>query len=138
MRHIKLFEEFILEGDPLGDIMGGGDEEAKEDPLEKKKKEDQRAENKAKEKHEKMVDKKLDTIDDLLKKLPEVEEKIGDKIRKAIETKDRVAIHNCVLDLIYIQQDYAEKGNDEIVAKITPIKTKLDGLDKSYTSSKMM
>ena len=38
MRHIKLFEEFLNEEDPLA-ALTGGEEAPKEDPLEKKKKE---------------------------------------------------------------------------------------------------
>lgn len=138
-RHIKLFEEFINEEDPLAGLMGGGDEEKpKEDPLEKKKKEEKAKEKKAKEKHDDYVEKKEDKIDDILNGLPEVDDKLGDKIRKAVKEQDRVKIHDAVLDVIYLQQKYQDSGNDKMIVKLTPLKKYLDDLDRSYTSDKMM
>lgn len=139
-RHIKLFEEFILEGDdPFAALGGGGEEEApKEDPLEKQKKEEKKKKEKEEDKHEKMMDKKGDTIDDILNKLPEVDAKIGDKIRDAIKTEDRVKIHNVSNDITYMQQHYQENGNDKMVAKLIPLKDYIADLDKSFTTDKMM
>jgi len=138
-RYIKLFEEFINEEDPLSGLLGDSDEEKpKEDPLEKKKKEDKAKEKKAKEKHEDYVEKKEDKIDDILNGLPEVDDKLGDKIRKAVKEQDRVKIHNVVLDVIYLQQKYQDSGDDKMITKLTPLKKYLDDLDRSYTSDKMM
>jgi len=136
-RHVKLFEQFLNEEDPLAALTGGG-EAPKEDPLEKKKKEAIAKEKAAAKKHEKMMDKKEDTAEDILNKLPEIKEKYGEKILKAIEDQDRVQIHNCVNDLMYAQQDYLERGDQEMVDKITRLKEMLDKLDKSFTSDKRM
>jgi len=138
MKYLKLFEEYIKESDPLADLMGGAEAKAKEDPLEKKKKEERKREKRAKEKHEKFVDKKEDKIDGILNELPEVDSKLGDKIRLAVKQQDRVKIHNAALDITYLQQDYAMKGNDKMVAKLTPLKDYIDDLDRSYTGDKMM
>jgi hypothetical protein len=137
-RYVKLFEDFILEEDPFA-ALGGGDEEApKEDPLEKKKKEEEKAKKKEEEKHDKMVDKKEDKIEDILAKLPEVDSKLGDKIRDAINQQDRVKIHNVANDITYMQQDYQENGNDKMVTKLIPLKDYIDDLDKSFTTDKMI
>ena len=143
MKYLKLFEEFINEGDPLADLMGGGEEEKeekepKEDPLEKEKEKERKKSEKAKEKHEEFVDKKEDKIDTILSKLPEVDEKIGDKIRHAIKDQDRVKIHNAALDITYMQQDYAMSGNEDMVNRMSPLKDYVDDLDRSFTSDKMM
>jgi len=138
-RYIKLFEQFLNEEDPLAALTGGGEEgKAKEDPLEKKKKETIAKEKKADKKHEKMMDKKEDTAEDLLNNLPEVKDKIGEKVLKAIADKDRIKIHNATLDLIYMQQDYQQKGEDAMVSKITRLKELLDKLDKTFTDDKRM
>jgi len=139
MKYLKLFEEYIKEEDPLAGLMGGGAPKPKEDPLEKKKKEEKAREKRAKEKHEEYVDKKGDKIEGILKKLPDVvDEKLGDKIRQAIKLQDRVKIHNAALDITYLQQDYAMKGNDDMVARLAPLKDYVDDLDRSYTGDKMM
>jgi hypothetical protein len=138
-RYVKLFEDFLSE-DTMSDLLGGGDGEKKpkEDPLEKKKKEAKKAEQKAKDKHEKFVDKKENKIDDILNKLPEVDNKLGDKIRDAVKSQDRVKIHNAALDITYLQQDYSEKGNDDMVSRLSPLKDYIDDLDRSFTNDKMM
>jgi hypothetical protein len=138
-RHVKLFEEYIHE-EGIDDLLGGGDgeEKPKEDPLEKKKKEAKKAEQKAQDKHEKFVDKKEDKIDTILNKLPEVDEKIGGKIRDAIKSQDRVKIHNAALDVTYLQQDYAEQGDSDMVERMSPLKDYIDDLDRSFTNDKMM
>ena len=138
MKYVKMFEEYIAE-DSLDDLMGGGGEEKpKEDPLEKKKKEAKKAEAKAKEKHEEFVDKKEDKIEEILKKIPQVDEKIGDKIRDAIKSQDRVKIHNAALDVTYTQQDYAQQGNEDMVARMSHLKDYIDDLDRTFTNDKMM
>ena len=143
MKYLKLFEEFINEGDPLGDLMGGGEEgkdgkDAKEDPLKKEKEKERKKSEKAKEKHEEFVDKKEDKIDTILNKLPEVNDKIGDKIRDAVKSQDRVKIHNAALDVTYLQQDYAMSGNEDMVNRMSPLKDYIDDLDRSFTNDKMM
>ena len=130
-----------VDEDELGDLLGGGDDKdkkPKEDPLEKKKKEAKKAEQKAKEKHEKFVDKKEDEIEGILNKLPEVKDKIGDKVRDAIKSQDRVKIHNVALDITYLQQDYQEHGDTEMVDRLSPLKDYIDDLDRSFTNDKMM
>lgn len=140
LKYVKLFEEFLNEEDPLADLMGGSDDEKKpkEDPLEKEKEKQRAKDKKAKEKHEKYVDKKEDRIGDILKDLPEVDEKIGKKIRDAVKDQDRVKIHNAALEVTYLQQDYAIRGNDEMVSRMSPLKDYIDDLDRSYTGDKMM
>lgn len=139
MKYIKLFEDFIKdEEDPLAALGGGGNEKPKEDPLDKEKKKKDAENAKAAKKHDELVDKKEDTIESLLDKNPEVREKLGEIILKAIDKQDRVLIHNAVNDLIYMQMDYQESGNISKVAGITKIKEVLDTLDRSFTSSKRM
>jgi len=138
MRHVKLFEDFIKEEDPLAALTGGGEEKPKEDPLEKKKKEQMAKDKAASKKHEKMVDKKEDTVDDLLKDMPDVREKIGDKIQDAVEKQDRVKIHNAILDITYMEQDFQDQGREDKIAKLARLKKVLDTLDKSFTSDKRM
>jgi hypothetical protein len=138
MRHVKLFEDFIKEEDPLAALTGGGEEKPKEDPLEKKKKEQMAKDKAAAKKHEKMVDKKEDTVDDLLKDMPDVREKLGDKIQDAIKQQDRVKIHNAILDVTYMQQDFQDQGMEDKIAKLARLKKVLDTLDKSFTSDKRM
>lgn len=137
-RYVKLFEEFINEEDPLAGLGGGLEEPKKEDPLELKKKEEEKKEKKAKEKHEKFVDNKEDKIEDVLKDLPEISQDLKDRILKAIELQDRTKIHNAFLDVIYLQQSFSEKGDENKVLKLTKLKDILDDLDRSYTSDKMM
>jgi len=139
-QHVKLFEEFILEGDPLADLMGGGDDKKKKeaDPLDKEKKKQKEKEEKAEKKHQEYLDKKEDSIDGILKKLPDVDEKIGDKIRDAVKSEDRVKIHNVSLDVTYLQQKYQEEGNDDMVMKLSPLKDMIDDLDRSFTSNKRL
>lgn len=138
MRHVKLFEDFIKEEDPLAALTGGGGEKPKEDPLEKKKKEQMAKDKAASKKHEKMVDNKEETAEDLLKIMPDVKEKLGDRILDAIAKQDRVKIHNAVLDLTYMQQDFQEQGMEDKIAKLGRLKKVLDTLDKSFTSDKRM
>jgi len=138
MRYVKMFEEFLTEEDPLAALTGDGEGKAKEDPLEKKKKETMAKEKAAAKKHEKMMDDKEETAEDILNELPEINDKYGKKILKAIQDQDRVQIHNCVNDLIYAQQDYQESGKQAMVDKITRLKEMLDKLDKSFTSDKRM
>ena len=138
-RYIKLFEEFISEEDPLGDLMGGEEgKKPKEDPLEKAKKEKRAKEKKAEKKHDDYVEKKGDKIDDILKEIPEIDEKIGAKIRDAVKSQDRVKIHNAALDVTYLQQDYSEKGDTAMISRLSPLKDYIDDLDRSFTNDKMM
>jgi hypothetical protein len=140
-RYIKLFEEFLSEEDPLADLMGDGegkDKEPKEDPLEKVKKEKRAKEKKAEKKHNEYVEKKEDKIDTILNKLPEIDEKIGNKIRDAVKSQDRVKIHNAALDVTYLQQDYQERGDSAMVARLSPLKDYIDDLDRSFTNDKRM
>ena len=139
-QYIKLFEEFILEGDDPFAALGGDDEGAapKEDPMEKKKKEEAKKKKEEIEKHDDMVDKKEDKIEDILNAIPEVDAKLGDKIKDAIKTQDRVKIHNVANDITYLQQDYQENGNDKMVSKLIPLKDYIDDLDKSFTTDKLM
>lgn len=138
MRYVKLFEDFIKEEDPLAALTGGGEEKPKEDPLEKKKKEEMAKDKAAAKKHEKMVDKKEDTVEDLLKELPEVQEKYGEKILNAIKKQDRVEIHNSILDLTYMQQDFQDQGHEDKISKVARLKKVLDTMDKSFTGDKRM
>jgi hypothetical protein len=138
-QYVKLFEDFILEEDPFAALGGDGEDEApKEDPLEKKKKDEAKKKKEELKKHDKMVDKKEVKIEDILKDLPEVDDKIGKKIKDAVDTQDRVKIHNAINDIIYLQQHYQENGNDKMVAKLVPLKDYIDDLDKSFTTDKMM
>ena len=138
-KYIKLFEEFLSEEDPLADLMGGGeDKKPKEDPLEKAKKEKRAKEKRAEKKHDAYVEKKEDKIDTILNKIPEVDTKIGEKIRDAVKSQDRVKIHNAALDVTYLQRDYAQRGDTAMIARLSPLKDYIDDLDRSFTNDKMM
>jgi hypothetical protein len=142
-KYIKLFEEFINEEDPLaglGDLGGMGGEEAKpkEDPLEKAKKEAEAKEKKAEKKHDKMIAKNEERLNDMLKDIPDIDDKLADKLREALRKEDRVLIHNSVNDLIYLQQKLAQDKNNDAVMKITKLKEMMDELDKSFTVSKRL
>ena len=142
-KYIKLFEEFINEEDPLaglGDLGGMGGEEAKpkEDPLEKAKKDAQAKEKKAEKKHDKMIAKNEERLNDMLKDIPDIDDKLADKLREALRKEDRVLIHNSVNDLIYLQQKLAQDKNNDAVMKITKLKEMMDELDKSFTVSKRL
>jgi len=138
MKHVKMFEEFLNEEDPLAALSGGGNEKPKEDPLDKEKAKQKKAEEKADKKHEKMIDDRLDTIKGLLHKHVDMPEGLEDRVIKAIKSQDRVEIHNTVNDLIYQQQKYQENGDMDGVEDITKVKEILDDLDKSFTSDKRM
>ena len=130
-KHVKLFEEFLLEEDVLADLgLGdlGNDEEkkkGKEEPEKKKKEEEdpfkkeKRAAKKRKEReekeHEEYVEKKKDKIEDILKDYPEVEEELGNKIIAAVNSQDRVKIHNAFNDLMALQIKFQEEGNVDAV-----------------------
>ena len=139
-QYVKLFEDFITEEDPLADLLGGEEEgkdkKKEDDPLDKEKKKQKEKEVKAEKKHQENIDNKEDHIDGILKKMPDVDEKIGDKVRDAIKSQDRVKIHNMVLDLTYMQQKYQEEGNQDMIIRLTPLKDIFDDLDRSFTSSK--
>jgi len=122
--YVKLFEEYLLEKDPLADLdLDLGDEKKKEkDPLadldldaekdkekEKEKNEDpfkkekdaaKKKEERIEKKHDEYVDRKKDKIEDLLQDYPEVDKELGDKIIDAVNSQDRVKIHNAFNDLM--------------------------------------
>lgn len=137
-RYIKLFEEFINEEDPLAALGGGVEEPKKEDPLEVKKKEEEKKKKKEKEKHEDFVDKKQDSIEDILNDSPDVPEDLKKKILAAVEDQDRVKIHNAFLDVTYLQQSFSQNGDENKVLKLSKLKDYIEDLDKSYTTDKMM
>jgi hypothetical protein len=143
-KYIKLFEEFINEEDPLagiGDLggdLGGGEAKPKEDPLDKAKKEAEAKEKKADKKHDELIANNEKRLNDMLKDIPEVDDKLAEKLREALRKEDRVLIHNSVNDLIYLQQKLAQDKNNDAVMKITKMKELMDELDKSFTVSKRL
>ena len=160
--YVKLFEEYLLEKDPLADLdLDLGDEKKKEkDPLadldldaekdkekEKEKKEDpfkkekdaaKKKEERIEKKHDEYVDKKKDKIEDLLQDYPEVDKELGDKIIDAVNSQDRVKIHNTFNDLMALQIRYQKDGDEAAVNHIAKLKDQIDDLDKSYTDDKLM
>ena len=146
--YIKLFEEFIKEEDPLADILGdtnkkdgeGKDKkkEEEEDPVKKMQDEEKKKAEKKEDKFDDFIDKKIQKLKDEFEKHPEIKKEIGKEVIDAIESKDRVRIHNATNDLIYLQVKYEKAGEIDKVEEITPIKTIVDDLDRSYTNSKMM
>lgn len=141
-RYIKLFEEFLNEEDPLAALMGGGEEgkdgKAKEDPVDAEKKKISREKKRAKEQAEKVVDKGIDRVKALLKKHEDLPQSLVDEIISALNSKDRVEIHNAMNHIIYQQQNYAKSGNDNGVSDLTGVKVELEKLDKSYTNNKII
>lgn len=138
-RYIKLFEEFITEEDPLAALGGAGVEEPKkEDPLEVKKKEEQKKKEKEKKDHEEMVDKKEDSIEAILNKVTDVPEDLKKRVLDAVKLQDRVKIHNAFLDVTYLQQSFAQNGDENKVLQLSKLKEYIEDLDRSYTTDKMM
>lgn len=139
-KHVKLFEEFLKEeglGDALSGMGGGGEEEKKkEDPIKKMQDEEKKKKENLEKKFQEFVDKKVKAIKSKLDEYPDIKKDVGNKIFGAIESQDRVKIHNAVNDLIYIQVKYQEEGSTTKVSQVSVIKTMLDDLDKSYTSDK--
>ena len=166
-RHVKLFEEFLLEEDPLAGLGLEDDAEdkkkkKKEDPLaglgledekeekedEKEKKEDdffkkeKEAARKQKEreekKHQEFVEKKKTKIEDLLQDYPEVDQELGDKIIAAVNSQDRVKIRGAFLALMALQIKHQQDGDTATVNHIAQLKDQIEDLDKSYTQDKMI
>jgi hypothetical protein len=143
MRYVKLFEDWLTEADPLGDLGLGGDEggdkkveKPKEDPLEKQRKEAEKKEKKAREKYEDKMDNSLDKIEDLLKNHPDMKEQILPTIQKALEKSDRALIRNAINDVIFLQQKYQTDGDDKSISLLTKVKDILSAVDKTYTTNK--
>ena len=121
--------------------IGDGDKEEKkdsEDFFRKEKEKIQKKKEKEEERHENFVETKKSKIEKILKEYPEIEKGLGDRIIKAIDTQDRVKIHNMFNDLMALQIDYQERGDLQTVDHIAKLKDQLEDLDKSYTSDKMM
>lgn len=138
-RHIQLFEEFINEEDPLAALTSdGGDDKKKEDPINKQKAEAKRKEKIVLKKHDEYVDKKKNKIEDILKDYPEIDKELGAKIIDAVNSQDRVKIHNMFNDLMYLQVKYQDQGEEAKVNHLSKLKDQLEDLDKSYTDDKLM
>ena len=140
-KHIKLFEEFLSEEDPLAGLDLGGEKEKEkkeEDPFKKEKEAAKKKKEREEKKHEEFVDKKKNKIEDLLQDYPEVDKVLGDKIIDAVNSQDRVKIHNAFNDLMALQIDYQKDGNEAAVNHIAKLKDQIDDLDKSYTDDKLM
>jgi hypothetical protein len=143
-KHAKLFEEFIKE-EGLDDLLGGGagagaggDAEKKPDPIKKMQDEEKKKKEKAEEIVDDHVDKNLEKIKKLLDDHPEINDEIGKKVIDAVESKDRIKIHNVFNDLVYMQVKYQKAGDLDKVSQITGIKNIVDSLDKSFGSTKMI
>ncbi len=140
-RHIKLFEEFLNEEDPLAGLGLGGEKEKEKkdaDPFKKEKEAAKKKQEKIEKKHEEFVDKKKTKIEVLLKDYPEVDKVLGDKIIDAVNSQDRVKIHNAFNDLMALQIKHQEEGDEATVNHIAKLKDQIDDLDKSYTDDKLM
>lgn len=141
-RHVKLFEDFLLEeDDPLAGLdLGGKKEKEKkeEDPFKKEKEAAKKKQKEIEKKHEEFVDKKKTKIEDLLKDYPEVDKALGDKIIDAVNSQDRVKIHNIFNDLMALQIKFQKDGDESTVNHIAKLKDQIDDLDKSYTDDKLM
>lgn len=139
-RHVKLFEDFLLEeDDPLAALdLGAKKEKKEEDPFKKEKEAAKKKEEKIKKDHEEFVDKKKTKIEDLLQDYPEVDKVLGDKIIKAVNSQDRVKIHNIFNDLMALQIKHQQDGDEATVNHIAKLKDQIDDLDKSYTDDELM
>jgi len=147
LKHIKLFEDFIKEEDPLAGLLGddkgeegkdGDKEKKKEDPIKKMQDEEKAKQKKKEDNFDEFVDKKVETLVKKFDEYPDLKKEIGDTVIDAVKSKDRVKIHNATNDLIYLQVKYEKAGNTDKVDQITSIKTLVDDLDKSFTNDKMM
>jgi hypothetical protein len=142
--YAKLFEDFIKEEDPLAALLGDGgeekkdDKEKKEDPIKKMQDEEKAKAEKAEDNFDAMMDKKIEEIKKKFDVYPDIQKEVGDKIISAIQSKDRVKIHNAVNDLIYLQVSYEKAGQPDKVDQVSGIKSLVDDLDKSFTNDKMM
>ena len=142
--HIKLFEDFIKEEDPLASLGIEDDKKddkkkkEEEDPIKKLQDEEKKKADKKEDNFDEFMDKKVKKLEDEFEKRPEIKEEIGKEILDAVKSKDRVRIHNATNDLIYLQVKYEKAGETDKVQQITAIKDLVDDLDRSYTNSKMM
>lgn len=144
-RYVKLFEDFLREEDPLGgglDLgLGGGEEkegEKKEDPIKKIQDEEKEKKKKELEKFKKGIEDKIQEVKDILDKYPDINDSVGEKVIKAIQSKDRTLIHTTKNDLIYLQVDYNKSGQKEKVDQLSRLKNVLDDLDRAFSVDKMM
>jgi hypothetical protein len=148
MKNLKTFSEFLKESDVLADLGlddagkdGNKDDkkkDKKEDPIAKLQNDAKKKEDKKEEKFEDYMDKKLQKIKHIFDKYPEIEKEIGEKVIHAVETQDRVKLHNATNELIYLQVKYEKAGDIDAVHQITAIKTIVDDLDHSYTNNKQI
>jgi len=142
--YIKLFEDFVREEDALSSLGLGDDkkegdkEKKKEDPIKKLQDEEKKKAEKKEDKFDDFMADKVKKLKDEFEKRPEIKEEIGKEVIDAVESKDRVRIHNAANDLIYLQVKYEKAGETDKVHQITAIKELVDDLDRSYTNSKMM
>jgi hypothetical protein len=135
--HIKLFEEFLKEEDPLASLTGGG-EKKEEDPIKKMQDEERAKLKKREEKFDEYMDEKTADVKSLLDEMPDVKKEVGEVVMKALYSRDRVKIHNAINDLIYAQQYHQKNGHEGMIMKISKVKEILDDLDRSFSNSKMM
>ncbi|MFM2011177.1 MAG: hypothetical protein RLZZ479_1568 [Bacteroidota bacterium] len=154
-QYIKLFEDFITEEDPLAflnkdkeksdnkDKSDDSDKKDKsksdeEDPFKKEKKAIKKKKEEEEEKIDKKVSKRKASIEEILDDHPEIDKKLGDKIIAAVNSKDRVKIHNAFNDLMALQIKYQENGDTSKVNQIAKLKDEIDDLDYSYTNNKLI
>ena len=140
-QHVKLFEEFLLEEDPLADLdLGGKKEKEKkqEDPFKKDKEAAKKKQEKEEKKHQEFVERKKDNIEELLKDYPEVDQELGAKIIAAVKSQDRVKIRGAFLALMALQIKHQQDGDSATVNHIAQLKDQIEDLDKSYTQDKMI
>ena len=139
-QHIKLFEEFLLEEDPLAGLglEAARKQKEKEDPFKKEKEAARKQKEKEEKKHQEFVEKKKTRIEDLLQDYPEVDQELGDKIIAAVNSQDRVKIRGAFLALMALQIKHQQDGDIATVDHIAQLKNQIEDLDKSYTQDKMI
>lgn len=156
-QYVKLFEDFINEKDLLADLDSelsadkksdvktgdssddkSGEKKKEKDPFKKEKEAEKKRKEEEKKKIKKKISKRKSTIEDLLADHPEIDKKLGDEIIDAINSKDRVKIHNAFNDLMALQIKYQENGETDKVNHIAKLKDQIDDLDYSYTDEKLI
>lgn len=152
-QHVKLFEEFLIGEDELGDILGGaggdagggdaggGDDKKKEekpDPIKKLQDEEKAKEKKAEDDHAEFMEKKIAEIEKIFDQYPDIKEEIGKETIDALKSENRSKIHVAFNNLMYLQVKYEKAGSTDKVQQISKIKDVVDDLDRSFSTKKSM
>jgi hypothetical protein len=146
MSRIKLYWEFLREKeeDPLASLGLGDDKEKekekekKEDPFKKEEEAKKKEKERIEKKHQEFVEDKLDDLESILQRYPELDREVGEMVVDAVKSQDRVKIHNVFNRLMKLQVKFQEQGKEDSVERLAKLKDVIEELDKSYTEDRLM